>query len=409
MAWPVGLTATSPQRGLSPYLARFRQRIADNAIGWSRFVHAQGRDLAALDREFPNLARAVEQALLEPGARLAGLELAIALWPFVEQRGHWLAWQRVLDDALTVCQRLDRPALEAQLLDQSGELARILGDSRRGLVRQEQALEIYRRLRDPIGRGRVLTHLSMQHLALGDHPAADRCSQEAADIFTETGRQAELAGALNNRGLVCQQAGQWELALALHQRAAELYQTLGDRRSQAKAIHNLGEDYRQLRRLDEAADCFRQAAAIHTAVGDEVNAARSRMAVGIILHAIGQTEAALAIHQEVEPLFRRLGDRPWLARAINNQGVFLAALGRVDQAAAVYAAATELHLTNGDVAFAASTLLNWTELLLDNGRTEEAQQRLAQAEALLATLAMPPAWVKRTYEAMRQRVAEVRQ
>ncbi len=406
MAWAMGVTVTSPQHAPSPHLERFRQRIADNATGWSSFVRERGGDVAALEREFPNLARAVEQALLEPRAHLAGLELTVALWPFVEQRGHWLTWQRILRDALAVARRLRRPALEAQLLDQSGELARILGDSRRGLVLQEQALALYGELGDRIGRGRVLTHLSMQHIALGDHPAADRCSREAEQIFAEAGRQAELAGALNNRGLVCQHAGQWEAALELHRRAAALYEALGDRRSQAKAIHNLGEDFRQLRRLAEAADCFQQAAAMHVAVGDEINAARSRMSAGIILHATGQTEAALAVHREVEPLFRRLGDRPWLARAVNNQGVFLAALGRVDEAAAAYAEATELHLTNGDGALAASTQLNWAELLLDNGRPAEARSHLAQAEALLAALPTPPAWVLRTYETLKQRLTD---
>ena len=393
-------------RAPAPYLERFRQKIADNAAAWLCFVREHAKETAVLEKEFPNLAKAVQQALLEPRGHLAGLELTVALWPFVEQRGYWLAWQRVLQDALAVCRLVHRLDLEAQLLDQSGELARILGDGRRGLAFQEQALTCYQQLGDRIGQGRVLTHLSMQHLALGDCAAAESCCQKAMEICTAACRPAELAGALNNRGLVYQHAGKWEAALEHHRRAAELYEVVGDRRSQAKAIHNLGEDYRQLRRMEEAADCFQKAADMHAAAGDEINAARSRMATGIILHATGRTEAALAVHREVEPLFRRLGDRPWLARAVNNQGVFLADLGRVDQAAAAYAEAVELHLANGDVAFAASTLLNWAELLLDNGRTKEGQDRLQQAETLLATLPTPPAWITRTYETLKRRATE---
>lgn len=144
MVWAVGRSMTFHQKTASPYLDRFCQKIADNAAGWLVFVRRQAKNVSALEQEFANLARAVSQALLEPRAYRAGLELAIALWPFVEQRGHWLAWQRVLDDVLAVCRRLNLPDLEAQLLDQLGELARALGNSQNGLAWQEQALRLYR-------------------------------------------------------------------------------------------------------------------------------------------------------------------------------------------------------------------------------------------------------------------------
>ena len=197
-------------------LERFRRRIASNAAGWLGFIRQRGSDVAGLELEFANLTKSVSQALLEPLAFVAGLDLVVALWPFVELRGYWLGWERVLQEALVVCRSLDRPAVEAQLLDQLGDLARIVGDSRSALAWQEQSLTINRRLDDPANVGRVLDHLSLQHLALGDHPAAERCSREAVDLFAQTGNQANLAAALNNRGLICQQGGQWELAIQHH-------------------------------------------------------------------------------------------------------------------------------------------------------------------------------------------------
>ena len=264
-------------------LERFRRRIASNAAGWLGFIRQRGSDVAGLELEFANLTKSVSQALLEPLAFVAGLDLVVALWPFVELRGYWLGWERVLQEALVVCRSLDRPAVEAQLLDQLGDLARIVGDSRSALAWQEQSLTIYRRLDDPANVGRVLDHLSLQHLALGDRPAAERCSREAVDLFAQTGNQANLAAALNNRGLICQQGGQWELAIQHHADAAALYEALGNRRGQAKAIHNQGEAYRHLRRPDDAEACFRQAVAMLADAGDEINAARSRVILGVAL------------------------------------------------------------------------------------------------------------------------------
>jgi tetratricopeptide (TPR) repeat protein len=296
MAWEAGdLDVTIQQPLLSQHLERFRQKIADNATGWLCFIRQHTHDVSTLDVEFANLTKAISQALLEPLAYAAGLDLVVALWPFVELRGRWLGWESVLQEALVVCRDLERAEVEAQLLDQLGELARIVGDSERALLWQEQSLHAYRRLEDQPRVGQILNHLSMQHLALGNYTSAAQCSQEAVETFAQTGERTDLAAALNNLGLIYQQSGQWELANRQHAEAAALFEASGDSRGQAKAIHNQGEVYRHSRRPDEATDCFRRATALLTSIGDEINAARSRVSLSIVLHGLGQTGQALAI------------------------------------------------------------------------------------------------------------------
>ncbi len=381
-------------------LERFRLGIARNAAGWLAFVRERAADVTALEQEFTNLIKAISQALAEPPANASGLDLVVALWPLIERRGHWLGWEPVLREALALCRRLDRPALEAQLLDHLGDLARTLGDSRRGLAAQKQALAIYRRLGDQAAAGHTLNRLSQQHLALGDYPAAAQCSQEATMLLAQTGNRADLAAAYNDLGLIDQHDGKWESALQHHIEAEALFAALGDLSSQAKAVHNQGEVHRYQRRADQAEACFGRAAAMHVAAGDEINAARSRVTLGIALHGSGETAQALAIHREVEPLFRSLGDRPWLARVLNNQGVFFATLGHANEAALAYEEAADLHLGNADPVMAASSLLNWAELLLDQSRPTDAQERLNQAGELLRSVPAPPAWVMRTYDTL---------
>jgi len=96
-----------PARAItSDYQERFRRSIARNAAGWLAFLKKHEHDPTALAQELPNLMRAVSQALLEPQAVAAGIDLIVALWPLVERYGHWLSWQRALLTASTLCQRI---------------------------------------------------------------------------------------------------------------------------------------------------------------------------------------------------------------------------------------------------------------------------------------------------------------
>ncbi len=116
----------------SAYLDRFRLGIARNAAGWLAFVKQQDRDIPALDQEFPNLTRAVSQALLEPTAGEAGIALALALCPLIERRRPGIGWEKLLERALAVSDNLHRRADRAGLLDRRGRLARYRGRFRAG-------------------------------------------------------------------------------------------------------------------------------------------------------------------------------------------------------------------------------------------------------------------------------------
>ena len=154
-------------------------------------------------RELANLNHAAAQALREPTAWAAGVQLVVALWPFIEWHGFWLAWRAILERALVVCRRLGDLAAEVEITDQLGEVARSVGENRAALDWQEQALGLARRLGDQAIIGRVLVHLSQQHLPQGHYQAAQACCEEAVALLTPLGAEAEIAIAHNNWGIAC--------------------------------------------------------------------------------------------------------------------------------------------------------------------------------------------------------------
>ena len=313
------------------FQARFRRKIAVNAASWLSFMQQHAHDRAAMDREMANLRKAVQQALAEPTAWEPGLALTSQAWQHVETRGYWLAWQDLLEQAVQVSRQAGRPTDEAYLLDQLGELARILGDNRRAQACFDEALARSRDLDDSAGAGRVLTHLSQIHIALGDLDAAGACCQQAASIFERLGDGNELAIAHNNWGIVFFNQSRFDDALAHFEQAAIGFAAAANQRGLAKAIGNQGDVYWQTKHRAEASGRYQQAIEIDQQIGHDVHAARLRVNLAILLHEQRRDEEALALHLEIEPFFRRLSDRPWLAKVHNNMGIFLACLGRFDE------------------------------------------------------------------------------
>ena len=371
-------------------LTRFRSKIGENARAWLGFVQNARPGSIDLAHEFANVSRAADQALREPTAWADGLTLVVALWPFVDWHGYWLAWRGVLDRALVVCRRLSNLDAEVEITDQLGELSRSVGENQAALAWQEHALRMARRLKNPAIIGRVLVHLSQQHLPQGNYQEAKACCEEAIALLAPLGAEAEIAMAHNNWGIACLEEGLMEPALAHFVLAEAMFEAQDNRRGQAKALHNQGEAHLRQECWAEAEPLFQRSIAKAVEAGDEVGAVRSRTALAILLYHQGQHEGALRLHREIELFYRRLGDRPMLARVINNEGTFLAASGKWDEAAQAFELAAQMHRESGNLGEAATSLLNWAEILLDRGNSTQARNALQQADELVSALPEPP-------------------
>jgi tetratricopeptide (TPR) repeat protein len=381
-------------------LTRFRVKIGENARAWLRFVRDQRPESTDLAREFANMNRAADQALSEPTAWTDAIMLVIALWPFIDWHGYWLAWHRILERALAVCHRIDDLNSEVEITDQLGELARNVGENRIALAWQEQALQLARRLGNQAVIGRVLVHLSQQHLPRGDYLTAKACCEEAIALLEPLGAVAEIAVAHNNWGIACLDEGLMEPALTHLAFAEMMFAAQGNLRGQAKALHNQGEAYLRQELWTEAEPLYERAIANAVEAGDEVGAVRSRTSLAILLSQQGQHEVALRLHREIKQFYHRLGDRTMLARVINNEGVFLAELDSLDEAAQAFELAARMHRECGNLGEAVTSFLNWAEILLDQSDAVPAQCCLQQAMELMNMLPGPPAQLRQQYAAL---------
>lgn len=385
-------------------LARFQRKIAANAAGWLEFAQAHGGDPAALDRELANLTKAARHALGEPVAWDQGLALIGESWTHVERRGYWRDWQVLLAEGVRISREIGHTGREARLLDQLGEVARLLGDNRGAQEHFMAALARYRTLADPAGAGQALAHLSQAQLARSDWDAARQSSQEAVALLQDLNRPNDLAMAHNNWGLVCQEQGQFAAALMHFEQAEAGFRAAGNLRGQTKVILNRGDTYLRQQQWDACEAAFRRALPLYEEIGDRLGTAILQMNLSIVLFQRGQPAQALALSLEAEATLRGLHNRPFLARVYNNQGIFLTALGRLADAQASFEEAARLHLANDDRLYAAHTFVNCAEILIDQHRLAEARNCLAQAAVLLDSLPDRPTWVMKDYETQQSRL-----
>lgn len=386
------------------FLARFQRKVAANAAAWQAFLQEEGHDPAALDRELANLSKAAQQALLEPLAWEAGLDLVGAAWRHAELRGYWQEWQQLLAQGLEVSRQAGRANFQALLLDQLGEASRLAGENSAAAAHFQASLALFRALGDQGGAARALSHLSQVQLALNDWAAAASSCQEAATIFQALQQPESLGLVYNNWGLVCQEQEQLDEALLRFEQAAAAFHNAGNLRGEAKTLVNRGEVFRRRQEWEATEDYLRAGIALYEQLGDPLHSASTQMNLGILLFETGRPAEALALSLEAEAVFRRLRHRPFLARICNNHGIFLAALGRLAEAQEAFDESVRLYLENGDQLYAASALINGAEILLDQQRGAEAGVHLAQAERLLSGLTKAPRWAVKDFQAQEARL-----
>ncbi|MGH9223556.1 MAG: tetratricopeptide repeat protein [Acidimicrobiales bacterium] len=156
---------------------------------------------------------------------------------------------KALEDQLTKTPRGQRPHEHAALAYRLGmAYAESTGTGtdglRRALVHFDTAATIFDPRFDPIEHARVLNAAGAVHRGLGNRKKAAELFDKAATLFEgKAEREAELAAALNNLGLVRSEQGQFEGAVEAFERAVDLFDTStpDGRRGRIATLLNRGQ------------------------------------------------------------------------------------------------------------------------------------------------------------------------
>jgi CHAT domain-containing protein/Tfp pilus assembly protein PilF len=227
----------------------------------------------------------------------------------------------------------------------------------------------------------------------------------------------DLAGSLNNLGVLLRDGGRADEALGYHEQALAMLRALypadkypAGHPDLASSLNNRGNLLHSLGRYDEALQSFEQALAMRRKLypPDKYPAGHPDLAIsldnlGALLKLLGRYDEALGYHEQALAMRRKLyppdkypAGHPDLAGSLNNLGLLLRSRGRYDEALPHLEQALAMRrklypaekYPAGHPAVAAS-LLNLGVLLRDRGRADEALPYYEQALAILRTLYPP--------------------
>jgi len=182
-----------------------------------------------------------------------------------------------------------------------------------------------------------------------------RWLQRAIDLAAEDGG-APLAQVTHWLGVLLQQQGEPEAALAVLERSLAIWRDLGERDQQARELNSLGITYHHLDDFDTARSLLEQSAAIAREIGSHMRLAAALTNLGQLESDANNFDRATEVLQEALAIDRRQGDM--LGVAIDQQSLAGVALraGRAQEARDLLSSMSGYVVSCGDPELLSTTL-----------------------------------------------------
>ena len=224
------------------------------------------------------------------------------------------------EQALQIYREIKNRQGEANALGNLGIAYYSLGQYQKVIEYQQQSLDIAREIKDRQGEAASLGNLGIAYRSLGQYQKAIDYHEQSLAIAKEIGNRSGEAASLNNLGNAYQSLGQYQKAIEYHQQSLAIKKEIGDRQGEAHSLGNLGNAYQSLGQYPEAIEYPQQSLAINKEIGDRQGEAASLNNLGLAYVSLGQYQKAIEYHQQSLAIAREIKDRSGEATSLNNLG-----------------------------------------------------------------------------------------
>ncbi|MBD2341952.1 CHAT domain-containing protein [Calothrix sp. FACHB-156] len=191
----------------------------------------------------------------------------------------------------------------------------------------EQALSIYREIKDRQGEGQSLGNLGAAYLSLGDYPKAIEYEQQWLAIAREIKDRRSEGKALGNLGNVYLSLGDYLKAIEYHQQNLVIARQIKDRQSEGAALGNLGLAYLYLGDYPKAIEYEQQLLAIARQIKDRQSEGLALGNLGLAYYSLGNYPKAIEYNQQHLVIARQIKARQSEGLALGNLGLAYYSLG----------------------------------------------------------------------------------
>ncbi len=191
----------------------------------------------------------------------------------------------------------------------------------------QQALLIYREIKDRQGEGKTLLNLGLAYHFLGDYRKAIEYYQQSLPILREIKDSKTEGIALYNFGNTYDSLGDYHKAIEYHQQSLKIAQEIKDREGEGAVFGGLGNAYYSLGDYPKAIEYHEQ----HLKIAQEIKYRQGEGAafgnLGSIYNDLGDYPKAIEYHQKHLKIAQEIKNRLSERQALGNLGVVYHSLG----------------------------------------------------------------------------------
>jgi CHAT domain-containing protein/uncharacterized protein HemY len=233
----------------------------------------------------------------------------------------------VLMTSRVLAQTVDARKAEADRLFQQGIEQAQTSQLTAALQSWEQALKIYREIKDRRSEGTVLGNLGIAYRNLGDYPKAIEYFQQSLAVTRSIQDRQSEGAALSNLGNVYRNLEDYPKAIEYYQKSLAIAREIKDHLGEGDALGNLGIAYDSLEDYPKAIDYFQQSLTITREIKDRLGEGNALGNLGIAYRNLGDYPKAIDYFQQSLAIAREIKDRRGEGKALSNLGNAYDSLG----------------------------------------------------------------------------------
>ncbi|MEG4026482.1 CHAT domain-containing protein [Microcoleus sp. S13C4] len=196
----------------------------------------------------------------------------------------------------------------------------------------QQALQIYRALKNRQGEGNALGNLGAAYRSLGNYAKAIEYMQQQLAIAREIRDRQNEGVALGNLGGTYGSLGNDAKAIEYSQQQLAIAREIKDREGEGAALGNLGAAYGSLGNNTKAIEYAQQTLAIAREIKDREGEGIALGILGIAYGSLGNYAEAIEYSQQQLAIAREIKDRPREGNALGNLRAAYHSLGNYTKA-----------------------------------------------------------------------------
>ncbi len=234
--------------------------------------------------------------------------------------------------ALSIYREIKDRKGEGQALGNLGVIYKSLGNYTKAIEYQEQSLAIAREIKDRRGEGKSRGNLGNAYYALGNYPKAIEYQEQYLAIAREIKDRNGEGSALGNLGIAYYSLGNYPKAIEYQEQSLAIAREIKDRRGEGKSLGNLGIAYYAVGNYPKAIEYQEQSLAIVREIKDRNGEGSALGNLGSAYLFLDNYPKAIEYHAQHLAIAREIKDRNGEGSALGNLGIAYYALGNYPKA-----------------------------------------------------------------------------